>query len=119
MKEIWIARLSNIRSYFHSNSIVDGFYLKYADHYIVFHSYGKGINHKGRTKGINWKRWNSRNVISIKVSTITLLELELLTSLEKVRVEELMKIFDHYKDYFKMCGFEFDLKKLGNVIVDY
>ena len=111
MKEIWIARLTNIRSYFHSNSIVDGFYLKYADHYIVFHSYGKGINHKGRTKEINWKRWNSRNIISIKF-LICLSEIEPLTSLEKVRVEDLMKIVDHYKNYY---NFDLDPKKFRDI----
>jgi hypothetical protein len=118
MKEIWIARLNDIKEYLYFRGIVDGFYLNYDDHYIVFHSYGKGINHKGRTKGLNWKRWNSRNNISIKVSKMSGPEIELITYLEKLKVEDLIKIVEHYKDYFETCGFVFDPKKLGDVVFD-
>jgi hypothetical protein len=118
MKEIWIARLNGLKDYFYFRGIVDGFYLNYNDNFIVFHSYGKGINHKGKTKGINWKKWNSRNSISIKFSKMTPPEIEPLTHLEKLKVEDLMKIVEHYRNYFKTCSFEFDPKKLKDVVLD-
>jgi len=119
MKEIWIARMKrkNIQNY-SKLGISDCFFLNYEDRYIRFVSYSKGVSHKGKTKGINWKRWNSRNSISIKVLKMSKLYIEPLTSPEKLKVEDLMRIVEHYKDYFETCGFKFDPKKLRNVIFD-
>jgi hypothetical protein len=44
-------------------------------------------------------------------------EIDTLTSLEKLKVEDLIKIVEHYKDYFETCGFVFDPKKLGGCCI--